>query len=246
VSRHLTHGRIAIAGVGLVTVAVLVVIFVVLAPRWENGRGGTYAPKTTVVHTEVTPARSFFGQVLTAHAHFVVDPRRVDPASIQLRASLRPYHVRTQSRRVTSGLGRATVVDFRYEIQCISRDCVPLGAGRGASAVKLPAATASYRGLDGAAHTRRVTWPEFGVQSRLTADEIALSTPHVDRDSAQPRVTWVLSPALLGGVALVAAALLVAGAGWLTARALGGSTRLVRAPRIPAHLTPVERALTLA
>ena len=57
---------------------------------------------------------------------------------------------------------------------------------------------------------------------------------------------WAIAPGLLGGVALALAALLILGAGWLVASVVGGDTRLVRARQIPAHLTPIERALALA
>jgi hypothetical protein len=39
---------------------------------------------------------------------------------------------------------------------------------------------------------------------------------------------------------------LILGAGWLVASVVGGDTRLVRTRQIPAHLTPIERALALA
>jgi hypothetical protein len=246
VSAGLTRGRIAASAVALITVAAIVVLAAVVAPRWWRGDGGTYAPRTTLVHAEVTPVRSLFGQVLTAHAQLVVDPRRVDPASAELAVDLRPYRIRSESRRVTRGLGRAAVVDFRYEIQCVSRDCVPAAKGRGADAVQLKPATATYRGTDGRTLTSRVAWPIFGVQSRLTADEIALSTPQVAKDSTQPPVSWAISPGLLGGLALTIAGLLVLGAGWLVASVVGGDTRLVRTRQIPGHLTPIERALALA
>jgi hypothetical protein len=246
VSRGLTRGRIAATAVALVALAAVVVLAAVVGPRWWRGDGGTYAPRTTLVHAEVTPARSFFGQVLTAHAQLVVDPRRVNPASAELAVDLRPYRIRSESRRVTRGLGRAAVIDFRYEIQCVSRDCVPTAKGRGADAVQFKPATATYRGTDGRTLTSRVAWPIFGVQSRLTADEIALSTPQVAQESTQPPVSWAISPGLLGGLALTVAGLLVLGAGWLVASVVGGNTRLVRPRQIPAHLTPIERALALA
>jgi hypothetical protein len=246
VSDALTRGRVAAAAVVLVTIAAVVVLAAVLAPRWWRGDGGTYAPRTTLVHAEVTPARSFFGQVLTAHTQLVVDPHLVDPASAELTVDLRPYRIRTESRRITQGLGRAAVIDFRYEIQCVSRACLPGGKGRGADAQQLKPASATYRTRDGRTVTRQVRWPIFGVQSRLTADEIALSTPQVAKDSTQPPVSWAIAPGLLGGVALALAALLILGAGWLVASAVGGDTRLVRTRQIPAHLTPIERALALA
>jgi hypothetical protein len=243
---RLTRGRIAAAVVALVAVASVVVLAAVIAPRWWNGAGGTYAPGKTLVHAEVTPARSLFGQVLTAHARLIVDPRRVDPASVQLDVNLNPFHVRTELRKVTKGLGRAAVVDFTYAIQCVTRDCVPLGKGTGAMDEQLKPATATYRGRDGVAGKAQVTWPVFAVQSRLTAEEIALSTPHIADGSTPPPVSWAVAPGLLGGLALGAAALLVLGAGWLVAAAAAGNTRLVRTRRIPAHLTPIERALVLA
>jgi hypothetical protein len=246
VSGKLTRGKIAAAVVALLTVAVLVALVAVAAPRWWHGDGGSYAPRTPLAHAEVTPARSFFGQVLTAHAQLVVDPRRVDPTSAELTVDLRPYRIRSESRRVTPGLGRAAVVDFRYEIQCVTRACLPVGKGRGADAQQLKPASATYRTRDGRTVTTQVKWPIFGVQSRLTADEIAASTPQIAQDSTQPPVSWAISPGLLGGIALTLAALLILGAGWLIASVVGGDTRLVRARQIPAHLTPIERALVLA
>jgi hypothetical protein len=236
----------AAAAVAVVTVVTVLVLTGVVAPGWWSGDGGTYAPRKTLVHAEVTPARSLFGQVLTAHAQLVVDPRRVDPASVALDADLRPFHIRSESHGVTRGLGRAAVIDFRYEIQCVTGACVPRGKGRGADAVQLKPAKVTYRGRDGQAFSARVAWPVFGVQSRLTADEIAMSTPRIDRSSAPPPVSWASSPNLLGGLSLLGAGLLTLGAGWLVATVVRGNTRPLRARRIPAHMTAIERALALA
>jgi len=245
-SEQLTRGRVAAAAVGLIALAAVVVLLGVVAPGWWGGDGGSYAPPKTLVHADVTPARSLFGQVLTAHARLIVDPRRVDPASVDLNADLRPFHIRSESHRVTRGLGRAAVVDFTYEIQCVTRACVPFGTGKGALVERLKPATATYRTQNGVKSSVQVAWPVFGVQSRLTAEEIALSTPEVARGSAQPPVSWAISPGLLGGLALAAAALLVLGAGGLVASILTRDERLVRTRRIPAHMSAIERALVLA
>jgi hypothetical protein len=246
VSAMLTRGRLAAAAVGLVAVVAVVVLTGVVARGWWRGDGGTYAPRKTLVHAEVTPPRSLFGQVLTANAQLVVDPRRVDPASIELNVDLRPFQIRSESHRVTHGLGRATVIDFQYDIQCVARACVPHQKGTGAESFQLKAAKATYRGRDGKTVTLAVVWPAFGVQSRLTAEEIALSTPQIASSSAQPQVSWGLSPGLLGGLALVGASLLMLGAGWLVASVVRGDMRPLRARRLPAHLTAIERALVLA
>jgi hypothetical protein len=249
VSAHLTRGRIAGIAIALAAVVALVVL-IVAARGWWRGDGGSYAPRATLVRTQVTPARSLFGQVLTAHAEVVVDPRRVDPSSVDLKADLRPFHIRSSSRSVVDGPGRATIVDFRYEIQCLSRACVPLGSkgrARGAANVQhLGPARATARGRDGGVLVKRVTWPIFAVQSRLTPDEIALSTPQVDSTLTPPPVSWAISPNLLGAAVSGAALLLVLGAAWLVVSVVWGESRRTHGPRIPAHLTAVDRALALA
>ena len=93
---------------------------------------------------------------------------------------------------------------------------------------------------------RRTQFSTFGVQSRLTADEIAFSTPQATATYSQPSITWGISPNVLGGFASAAAALLLLAAGWLVATVVLADTRLLRAPRIPSHLSPIERALALA
>ena len=83
-----------------------------------------------------------------AESRALVDERE-EFEGAELTVDLRPYRIRSESHRITQGLGRAAVVDFRYEIQCVTRACVPTGKGRGADAVQLEPATASYRTREG-------------------------------------------------------------------------------------------------
>jgi hypothetical protein len=196
----------------------------------------------------VTPARSLFGEVLTARVRILVDPRRVNPRRTELAATFKPYRIRDESRRISSGPGRSALVEFVYALQCTSRECLPRGGGRAAAAtvVKLPRATAALFSRAGERTTRKVNWPSFAVQSRLTADEIGLSTPKAADIEAPPPVSWRYSPRLIGGVSVALAALLLLGAAALLTIVARRDLRLVRAPRIPSHLSPVERALVLA
>jgi hypothetical protein len=154
--------------------------------------------------------------------------------------------VRQESRRVIDGVGHAAIVRFTYELQCISRACLPLARDRGATGFKISASRATLRTHDGKTVHARVEWPGFGVQSRLTDADIALSTPVIDSGFEAPAVTWRVSPDVVGGVAVALAALLVLGAGWLVASVVLRDGRPLRTLRIPSHLTPVERALVLA
>ncbi|MBA3844715.1 MAG: hypothetical protein H0X39_19205, partial [Actinobacteria bacterium] len=213
---RLTHGRVAAAALVAISVIVVAVVVGVLGRAWWQGNGGSYAPPRVLMHTTVTPTNSLFGQILTARAQVVVDPRRVDPRTVDLTANLRPFHIRSESRRTHPGLGRAVVVEFEYQLQCISSPCVPRGHQGGATTVvQLHAALATFRAHDGRSRTVRAGWPPFGVQSRLTPDELAFSTPSLGSDRTPPPVTWAISPNTLGALALGAAVLLALGAAGL-------------------------------
>jgi len=93
---------------------------------------------------------------------------------------------------------------------------------------------------------KAMVWPTFGVASRLTADEIAFSTPLAPATFTPPSVSWRISPNVLGAASASLAVLLLLGATWLVASVALRDTRRLRAARIPAHLSPVERALALA
>jgi hypothetical protein len=246
VSSRITRGSIVAAVVALVAVASVVVLAGVVAPGWWRGDGGSYAPKHTLVHTSITPTRSLFGQIVTAQADVALDPRTIDPASVDLAPDFKPFRVRSESRRTLPGIGRATVVRFAYELQCVSRNCLPAPNDRGATGFQISPMRVTARARDGQRVTAPVVWPEFGVQSRLTGDDIAFSTPRIDAAFAAPHVSWAVSPGLVGAIAIGLAGLFVLGAAWLIATVALRDARPLRMLRIPSHLTPIERALLLA
>jgi hypothetical protein len=245
-SRRLTRGTIAAIGVALVTLAAVVVFAGVVARGWWRGEGGSYTPKRAVVHTSVTPSRSLFAQRVVAQADVVVDPRAVDPHTVQLEPHFRPFRVRAEERHVLNGLGRATIVRFSWVLQCMSRACVPSERDRGATEFRITPTVATARTVGGQRARIRVLWPTFGVQSRLTDSDIALSTPQIDAAFDPTPVSYAVSPALVGGLAVGLASLLVLGAGWLVATVVRRDARPLRSLKIPANLSPVERALVLA
>jgi hypothetical protein len=243
-------GVVAAVATGLATLAALGLLLGFLAPRWWRGDGGSYAPQRPIASARITPATSLFGQVLTARADVLVDPRAVDPATVDLDVDFRPYRIRSESRSIQRGVGRAQIVSFRYAIQCIARACVPRSESeersRGAAAVLQPkAARLTAHTRDGREIAGLLQWPPVGVQSRLTRDQIALATPQAEQRLAPAAVSWRISPDVLGWLAVGAAAILVLGAGVLVALAVRGEARAPRL-RVPAHMTPVARALALA
>ena len=184
-------------------------------------------------------ARSLFGQVLTAHARVVVDPRRIDPASVDLNVDLRPY---SDPVGIAPGVARARTRGGR---RLHLRDSVR-GAGCVRTRHRPPVPRPSSSSLRRRRSTRDVTasrarspvaWPAFGVQSRLTAEEIALSTPQVANGSTPPPVTWAISPGLLGGLALLGSRRCSSSAaGWLVASVV--ARRPAAAARSPDPCAP--------
>ena len=206
----------------------------IFAGRWWDGKGGTYAPRHLVLRTTVIPRRSLFGQVITATVRVVVDPRRIEPGTLRVAGAFRPWSVRSEQKTL-GRIGRARVVSVRYSLQCLVAACLPRGgtgrARAGATAFTFHDAQVTGRRTDGSALRTAISWPSFGVQSRLTAQDLALGEPQVERPLAAPAVTWRLSPNVLGGIAGGLAILFVLGAGG--ARRFGRARRRAAAPRPP-------------
>lgn len=244
----MTRGRLMAGGVAVLAAAALAVgaVFVV---GWWQGDGGSYAPRHLVARASVTPRRSLFGQVVTATVQVVVDPRRIDPKSVIVTGRFRPFELRDETS-ARSRVGRADVLTFRWALQCTVAACIPRGpTGRAlgaATSFSLRPAHLVARATDGRTVRRTVAWPVFGVQSRLTAEDVALSLPKIESPLAAPAVSWRVRPVVVGAVASMLAALLLVGAALLVGSVALADGRPLRVLRIPSHLTPVERALRLA
>ncbi|HEY3922066.1 MAG TPA: hypothetical protein VGL76_08120 [Gaiellaceae bacterium] len=246
----LTRGELVALSLAGLTVAGVVVLVGVFASGWWRGTGGTYVPSRLTTTSRITPQSSLFADPLVAEIDVVLDARSVDPATVQLTPSFRPFVVRSQSRSVERGVGAATIVRFRYEIECVAATCVPLlgkkkGGGIASDAITLPAAKLLAGRRNGTTLSRTVAWPPFTVHSRLTSEEAGLSTPHFAPWFTPPPISWRLSPDLVGGLALSVAVVLLLGAGLLVATVAVGDTARLRVRRV-SHLSPVERALRLA
>jgi hypothetical protein len=243
-----TRGRLG-AGIVAVLAAAAFAAGAYFVVGWWQGDGGGYTPRHLVARADVTPRRSLFGQVVTATVRVLVDPRTVDPKSVVVTGRFKPFELREETDS-HSRIGRAEQLTFRYALQCTVAACVPHGpkgkALGAATAFRFPTARIVARGRDGSALHATAAWPAFGVQSRLTAADIALAEPKVENPLAAPGVTWRVRPVVLGAVASVLAALLLVGAALLVGSVALADGRPLRVLRIPGHLTPVERALRLA
>ena len=246
---RMPRSTLGLVGAVLLVTAMIAVLVVIAARSWAEGDGGTYAPPETLVATRLDPPSALFGDRVEATARIVVDERHVDPRSIVLDPSFKPFQAFTSSRRVV-GVGDAAEVTFRFGLQCVTGACIRAMEQelRGGSVrpvpITLPRATARGRTNDGARVTIPVTWPTLTVHSRLTADDVALGEPSAPRFVAVD-VDYGVSPDRLGWALVAIAVVLVGVAGVLVASVVAGR-RKERVLRLPAHLGAVERSLALA
>ena len=96
---------------------------------------------------------------------------------------------------------------------------------------------------DGTATSASLTLPALNVGLRLAPDQVTGADPAIG-PFPTPSPSYAISPDLAGGLLLGAGVLLTLAAGWLLAGALRGKPVPLRL-RVPAHLTPLERALAL-
>jgi hypothetical protein len=239
----------AIAAVAA-SVAVAVVLLLVLAPGWSGGGGGSYAPRATVVETRLDPPSALFGDQVMAIARIVVDAGKVDPASVTLDPTFKPFQAFDTTRTVRDGIGRAAEITFAFRLQCVAGACIRAmereerGGRIRTVPIALPKATVRAKSRDGEPVAVDASWPTLVMHSRLTAEAIQDGTPDVAAFAAPP-VKYPVAPDVLGWLLIAAAAVFVVVAGWFVARSLA-TVRRERPLRLPANLTPAERALALA
>jgi hypothetical protein len=244
--------RSALVTVAISAVGALVAssVAVVLARDWAGRDGGAFAPRRAIVATRLDPPSVLFGDAVQAVARILVDRREVDPASVSLDPSFKPFQTFAVDRVVTDGIGHASEVVFTFRLQCVTGSCIAAMEQRqkGGSArtvpIVLPAAVAQARGPTGADVRIPVKWPSVVVHSRLTAEDVALGEPSAPASFATP-VDHRISPGLLGWSLVALAVLLVCAAAALVGSVLL-SRRAERRLRLPANMGPVERALALA
>jgi hypothetical protein len=238
---------LAVAALVAVAAAAASVVFW-LAPRWDEGQGGTFGVRSLLVTTSVDPEGALVGDPVSARASVLVDSDAIDPATVRLSARFAPFGLVRTERAVNEEVGRAALVEVTYTLQCVTVDCLyameHVVDGRTvARPIRLRRGTLRARTRNGSVERVSFNWPRVNLRSRLDEQTIDLleTRPAAFR---RPDVSYAVSPSSLGwGATGVAVALLLAG-GWLVASAVRGR-RLVRHLRIPAHLTGVDRALAL-
>jgi hypothetical protein len=195
--------------------------------------GGPEAPTPRFpisVQASMTPGAVHFGDTLRAHATVVVDPARVDAASVRLVPRFLAYDVSSAARSVRRD-GHTTTISYELTLECLGAGCAP---GRPQVALQFPPALLRYRTPAGADARYAFPWPGITVASRLDDADRANPYASLRTSTAPPPVSYAVDPDTLADG-------LIGGAGFLV---LVAGALLWLAYRRPAALGPARAAAT--
>lgn len=190
--------------------------------------------------TSISPRVHVFAEPVTAEAEFLVDPGRIDPASLQLEARFAPY-TQISADRTETEAGDLVRVLYRYRLSCTGTDCVPTEEKE---EIEFETARVGYapRMASGVRTQDVVAWPAFEVVSRLGAVDLQRPRWRAQLNEL-PAPSFRASPTVLGAALLGSSGLLVLLGGALVASQLRSrSPEAGQADEEP-QLTAVERAL---
>lgn len=219
----------------------LVATIVVLAAAVgvTDARAAALPPSTAIaVSGKLTPLVTGYGDHVTAQVRVLLDPTRVDPDSLRLRTDFAPW--REERQVVRRELEGVVEVTYLLRLTCHAIPCVARERQW-----RYDFDDARLRYLEQGAERRRfIGWPPLEVSTRLPEDFVppddgGAEAPPVWRASVHvPEPSFSTPPRRLQ-VALGATGLL------LVAGSLALAVFVVRRPRAPREIPPLERALAL-
>jgi hypothetical protein len=210
--------RVALLGGLLLGVAVLVLLAGTASGWWHEPPAVPEGSAGALVgEASVDPNPAFFGDPIETRLTVSYDAAAVSPGTIRVDASFAPY-VETAAPTVTrTSVGRSGRVVYSYHLQCLTSDCLPLGASR---TIRLGRALVTARGATGIVRDS-VRWPPLVVSSRLTRAQATSPTPRFRFPQTPPAPTYSVPPGALDVGLTVAALALGAGAILLVASEIG-------------------------
>jgi hypothetical protein len=184
-----------------------------------------------------------FGDPVTARVEVVLNPKRVDPASVELDVDFPPYRLAAPVVRTERTVRGAMEIGFRYRLMCLRPACRPPVGGT--KTFRFDAAVLTYHrrplGQPGRLLAR---WYPVTVASRLSRD-LALRADWQARENPPPPVTYTADATDVSRVLWAAAALLGLVGAFLVARAALPAARAWLARRDHRRLRPVHRELAM-
>ncbi len=192
--------------------------------------------------TSLEPSRALFGDRIAAVATVAVDGSAVDPAGVRSVAGFGPLDTLSEPVVERERRGDVTILRYRWEVACLSEDCVPSSAPR---SVKLPPLRVTATRRDGGSVSTSVPWPALSIAGRVSAKEAAATPLPFRLETQLPAPSYRAAPRTLEIALGATAAISLFGALLLAARELARLRQRRFEDRLAA-LSPLERALLLA
>ena len=139
----------------------------------------------------VGPTTHLFADELTGRVVVRVDRRVVDPNSVRVDATFRPYGVIEPPRVTTTTAGDLVTREYRYRVFCLRADCRPKGTER--RRVVLAPVRVVLRRTDGGIRGTSLPLPPVEVATRLTPQDRLRPALDVG-DEPLPAVTYRAEP----------------------------------------------------
>jgi hypothetical protein len=229
----------------LLAVAAVLAAGLALAAAWSalrsSGDDDAAAGEPIALAATITPVTHLFADELTARVVVELDRRAVDPESVRVRATFRPYGAIEPPAVTETRAGDVVRQEYRYRVYCLRADCRPRGSDR--RRFVLRPVQVLFETTDGRTRGTSLRLPPVEVSTRLTAADVL--RPELDvGDDPLPVVAYRVEPDRLARALGLAAALLgIVGVSLLAVegrRALRLARERRRRPP-----TPVEQALGL-
>lgn len=240
--------KLILAGAALAAVVVVAIV------AWDR-RGGETTRATEepplAARADMAPRRAFFGDDVTAVVEVELDPDRVDPDSVRLRADFTPWRQVGDPVRVRVD-GDPTALSTTFVLRCLTRSCISPDEDVVDHDFAPAQVTYQARGGTGADPPAAVQaqWPRLEVRARYSSRvaQAAAGTGWEADLTSLPELTFGVAPALLIALLLGAGVLLAVAGVLLVRRVLPRDVRPASPPPPPPPepgLSPLERALAL-
>lgn len=183
------------------------------------------AAKPLDATASVSPPVALFGNSVSARVSVIADTKRVDPATLRVKADFAPYEPAGPPRETQTGSGRYVRTTWTWKLRCLIAECAPVAPPSDVfHDFQFPPAQVRGLGLDGKSEfSAHPFFPQIKVLSEVSPREKVFIEAH-------KRVLWLyqlapaagdayrLSPGLVFWLAVVIAGLCGAAALFLLGR----------------------------
>jgi hypothetical protein len=201
---------------GAIAAVVVLVLLLVTGLGWfGSGSSVSGGTRPFAVGTTLTPTSVFFGDPVVAEVAVNVDKRKFSPDSVSVAPGFTPYSETRPPVVHRSIAGHEETIRYLYTLQCVAEGCLPTKPTP--KVVQFPPVLVTATSTSGATAVKvSAPWPPLPVSSRLSAHDLAVSSPKFRRASSPPAPRFGVSPVVadlltVAGVLLGAAAIVLIG-----------------------------------